>query len=1452
MNKKNINYNGMEIAVIGMSGKFPGAKNLDEYWDNIKNGKESIKFFSDEELRQAGVSSELINNPSYVKAKGVLEGIDYFDANFFGYTPKDAQIMDPQMRLFHECCYEALEDAGCNPDSYKGLIGIYAGAKSNINWQINTLSVSASSAAEKFANLQLNDKDYMCSRIAYKLNFRGPSLTVNSASSTSLVAIDLACESLLMGKCDVALAGGVRLSIPQISGYLYQEGMIFSNDGHCRSFDADASGTVIGEGVGVVVLKRLEDAIADNDNIYAIVKGSFVNNDGTRKVGFTAPGVEGEAEAIKSAYVMADVEPESVSYIEAHGTATPIGDPIEIEALKMAFDTDKTGFCAIGSVKANIGHLDAAAGVAGFIKTVLALKNKQIPPSINFSSPNPSIDFKNSPFYVNTKLTYWNESSYPRRAGVSSFGIGGANSHVILEEAPMQESTNDYLGHNIVTLSAKTRTALLNMENRLLTHIKKNSINNLNDIAYTLNTGRKEFKYRKSIVCSDVDELTKKLSSNNVEGTYSTLAKDNNNIVFMFPGQGSQYVNMARELYDLDTTFKNELDLCFESVKSIADINLKDIIFGDDTENRMIYQTSITQPLLFSFEYSLAKTLIKWGISPNAMIGHSIGEYVAACLAGVFSVNDALSLVILRGKLMQSLPEGSMLSVPFSCEELMPLINENLSIAALNSSKRSVVSGPDDAISAFEQLLSDKGISSIRVRTSHAFHSMMMDPILKEFEEKVKKIKLNKPNMPYISNLTGTWINNENALDPKYWVKHLRHTVRFNEGLDILLNQDRTIFIEVGPGKTLCTFVKEHEKFSKVNKVLNTLRHPKVEVSDFYFLLSKLGILWCEGVKIDWDMFYSNQNRHKMALPTYPFEKKSFWYQGNAQIETQVSKNGLIEVRNVENEIAQDSDEDQYEIDDMNDRNELSTEYIKAGSELEKSITEIWEDFFGIRKIGIIDNFFELGGDSLKASIVIARIQEQLGHDIPLHQIFVSPTIKGLCDYLISADVKEYDNIPIAPVKEYYELSSTQKRFYALNQLKGIETAFNMPVAMIIEGCLDVERFKKVFDELINRHDSLHISIEQREGRPVLIFNEKLDFKVEYSESPNESVEDIIRKSVKVFELDKPPLIRVKLVKINEEKFVWFFDAHLICMDYKSRRMLFDEFVHLYKGDEIQPPKVEYKDFTEWQQKIFKEENLQNEDKYWKSVFEKDTPVLKMPIDYKRTERLTYETEILKFSIDKNLISSIEKELKINNYTPYMFVYSLYSILLHKYSGQYNIVLWSGVAGRNNIDLDKIIGSFAYSIPMKISIDTQRTMKEHLKYVKEILLNAYDHQYYPIERLFEDSLHEARDSMISFTNQSDSDIDFNIQGLKFTQVDYINKIKDRDIRMTVDRNNLGDYWFYLTYNVKLFNKDTVYKFANNLKVLIQKFKENSEQRICDINLFDEKEYEEIKSKREIN
>lgn len=997
-----------QIAIIGLAGRFPGAKNVNEFWKNIKDGIESIQSFTPDELQASGVNEETLLDPCFVNAGAVLPNADSFDASFFGIAAREAEIMDPQHRVFLEIAWEALENAGYDPENFWGSIGVFGGVAPNTYYQNNLVTqTKLLHTLGRYSVMLGSEREYAVTRIAFKLNLAGPSLSVNTACSTSGVAIHLACQSLLSGECDMALAGGGRINVPLTGGYLYEEGGIQSPDGHCRAFDAKARGTVVGSGMGMVVLKRFSDAVKDGDCVYASIKGTAINNDGSQKIGFTAPSVQGQSTVIAEALMMADVNPDSIGYVEAHGTGTSLGDPIEIAALTKAYRrwTQRKNYCPIGSVKTNIGHLDAGAGVAGVIKTTLALMEKLIPPSLNFENPNPQINFDNSPFYVNTELQKWKSNGIPRYAGVSSFGLGGTNAHIILEEAPVRKQSGSNHSHQLLLLSAKNPNALDQATKNLTDYLKQNPSTNFDDVAYTLKVGRRTFNHRRIVVGQGPEEAIAAMESLDPKRVLNSVQESTGrDSIFMFSGQGSQYVNMCLEIYQKEPVFKQTVDRCADFLKAKLPIDLRQVLFPSEMSleeaETLLGQTSFTQPALFAVEYALTKLWMGWGIKPHSMIGHSIGEYVAACLAGVFSLEDALSLVSARGRLMQEMPGGSMLAIPMEEKFIQSYLNGKVSVSVIDSPSLTIVSGEYDAVVELEKRLSRDGIESQPLHTSHAFHSKMMEPALDSFIKEFDKVKLNPPEIPFVSNVTGTWIAPEEATDPAYWVKQLREPVHLRECFGNTRKESPdAILLEVGPGRTLSASARRNS--DKSTLILSSTRHPKEDESDLKFILTTLGQLWLGGARMNWSDFYASEKRQRIGLPTYPFQRRRYWINPARVIMASSSTAHSTNELGSENlliELSPDHQSDQKQ--NGMPRNEV-----------ESSLATIWQRLLGVSDLSIHDNFFDLGGSSLLATRLFTQVANEFGTKLQIATIFEAPTIKQLAK-IISQKTSSTSSVP--------------------------------------------------------------------------------------------------------------------------------------------------------------------------------------------------------------------------------------------------------------------------------------------------------------------------------------------------------------------------------------------------------------------------------------------------------
>jgi acyl transferase domain-containing protein len=1973
-------FNGLEVAVIGMDGRFPGAKNLDQYWDNLVNHVESIYFFSKEEMEDAGVDPAEFEHPHYIMAKGVLEDIEYFDAVFFGYLPSEAEIMTPQIRIFHECAWTALEDAGYEPDSYDGQIGVFVGAAQDLFWEYLTLQSGKCRDFGVFEAALLFSHDPLGTRLSYKLNLRGPSFTLYSACSTSGVAIHQACQALLGGECHLALAGAVSLSFPPKKGYIFQEGMINSPDGHCRVFNHESTGTVFGDGIGVVILKLLDDALNDRDHVYALIKATALNNDGSRKVGYTAPGTEGQAAVMRSALHTSGVEVESISYLEVHGTGTDMGDTIEAQAMKLAYTTDKKGFCGVGSVKGNIGHLNTAGGMSGFIKTVLALKNQLIPPTLYFERPNPKFDFENSPFYVVTETKAWESTGYPRRAGVNIFGLGGTNFHAILEEAPKLENTAGGREWNLLLLSARTVSALEKVTENLAEYLKKNPSINLSDAAYTLQVGRRIYKQRRMLVTSGVAGAVGALSSpgeisavDSGKAVTAVTEEKKRPVIFMFSGVGSQYVNMGRDLYENEPVFRQEIDRCFEILRTIPGGDIKDILYpaeeesGDRTQEDPMGHPVSAQLAIFVLEYALARLIMKWGIKPDAMIGYSFGEYVAACMAGVFSLEEGLELVVSRANLIQQTPEGAMLSVPVPVEELKQLMDDddNVSIA-IDNGPATIVGGTREAIDTFEKKMKDRKYICMRVNPSsqtRALHSKEMESILKPFEDLVAQVALQVPGIPYISNVTGKEIIGNDVTHTDYWASHLRETVQFANGIKELVKEPNAIFIEIGPGRDLCALVKRYIEDNPGQRVINLVRHPQQDVSDTAFLLERIGRLWLYGLKIDWMEFYPGEKRRRISLPTYPFERKRYWIEGNpfsssyiphiSQPESVIRKKADISDwfyipvwkqsspifvkdsqadshphggylvftdgegigdRLAEEFIAQDrevvrvkigtdfhlekegiyhvnpcqkkdyekliaeigktremprrivhlwsisphsphpsgeepwtltkervaraqdygfysllyllqalqqedisdtfqlmvitnnmqaisgesylcpeqstvlaavkvipqehpsiqcrsidivlpetkpgmgdrhlhrlveqlleelsgaspdkitalrdnrrwvqtyepikleaagepgknpklreggvylltgglgsiglvlakylavgvkaklvligrspfpprdqwglwlashpqtdnvskrirkimeieerggkvlavsadtadekqmrdvvfqaehafgpingvihaagiSDErffspmammeknlgeihfqpkmwglmtlqkvlghkkldffilmssmsailgglafypytaanifmdsllqqhnrqsavpwigvnwDSWQLDEKTDqhgklgasiaalvmnseegmeafnrvlshlkegrlihslgdlqarldqwinikdrdkeepgketlpfistRENLSSPYAPPRNPVEKELTEIWQNFFGFDKVGILDDFFELGGDSLKGISIAAKMSKKLNANVSISVIFYKLTIEGIAQHINSTKKYTYNLIRPTEKKDYYVTSIGQKKLFVLNQMEKVGTALNVFSITSAEGKIERGRFEEVFNALIRRQESLRTSFHIRDGEILMKIHEtnEIDPPIEYadlqeSENQENELQEIIKNFSTPFDLSQPPLLRMKMVKLEKDKHVALFDIHHIIRDDVSSKILFDELRALSKGEELPVLNIQYKDYAQWQPKFMESGEFKKMENYWLERFSGEISLLNMPLDYPRPEIQRFEGAWRPFNIETQLIHKIKKLGEDTGTTLYMILLAALNILLSKYTGQEDITIASPITGRDHEELENIIGLFINLLPMRNFPGSRKTFSEFLSEVKENALAAYENQAHPFANLVEKlgiqkdySRNPLNDVELIMVYTEASLLE--IEGLRFCPYEYNQGTAMVDISLEVTELE-GGVSFNLMYCTGLFKRETMERFINSFKEILAIVTENKD------------------------
>lgn len=1061
------------IAVIGMAGKFPGADSVTEFWDNLSRGEESIFTLSEEALTAAGVSAKTLDDPAYVRRAATLNGIDEFDAEYFGMTPYTARMMDPQQRLFLQTAWHAFEDSGYDPDTFDGAVGVFASSTASGYLMDNLMShrdtkklVGEGITVEMFNLVLLNDKDYLATRVSHELNLRGPSLSVQTACSSSLTAVHLACQSLLSGECDMALAGASAIRIPHHVGYTYEPGAMVSPSGHCRPFDVRSDGTIFGSGVAALILKPLQAALDDGDRIHAVIRGSAINNDGSMKMTYAAPAVAGQAEVIAEAHAVAEVDASTIGFVETHGTGTPLGDPIEIEALRQAFEVseaERTGPCVLGSVKSNIGHLDAASGVAGLVKTILCLKNKAIPPTVHYTAPNPELHLENTPFVVSNAYTPW-ESDSPRRAGVSSFGVGGTNVHVVVEEAPQTAAgpAEAPSGPQVLLLSARTTESLHDARAALAEELSRDESLSLPDVAFTL-AGRRTHEVRMTAVVADRADacaVLRAAENENVSVGHcppgSTPGAQRT--AFLFPGQGAQHVGMARGLYDTEAVFRENFDRCAAGFGAELGIDLKAEVFegiGGGLE-----PTDLAQPALFAVEYALAQLVMSFGVTPTALAGHSIGELVAATVAGVFDLDSAIKVVSMRARLMHAAPAGAMVAVAASPEDIVGHMTDDIDLAAVNEFGSCVVAGPDEAIREFTNRLAASAIVARRVRTSHAFHSQSMDTVLAPFAEFLSTLTLHTPRIPMLSNVTGTWMTDEEATDPKRWAQHIRSTVRFADEVQTLLGDTHRVLIEVGPGGSLTGSAVRMPGWSETHRAVRLMRHPVQTRDDRDAFLLALGQLWAAGIEVDWTRLYG-ENPRRVTLPGYAFARQRYWIEPDS---TAVRRPGGATQDGAAVTEAQPA--------------AGSATAPDARAQMQATLQRIWSQCLGVDTVAPGDNFFELGGDSLVA-IGVAMTAGHEGVELTPQDLYDNDTLAALADTLVarhasgglaSQDTEDL-NPPVPP-----------------NVLRFLDGGlaepgrWRVPMVLRIDSRVSADDVRAVLTALVNHHDALRMRVAKRAG----------------------------------------------------------------------------------------------------------------------------------------------------------------------------------------------------------------------------------------------------------------------------------------------------------------------------------------------------------------------------------
>ena len=1175
------------IAVVGMAARFPGANTLSAFWDNLRRGEESIVTLSEDDLLAEGIPEKSLANHAYVRRAALVDGIDEFDSDFFGFTPQVARSTDPQHRLFLQTAFHAIEDAGYDPANIEGSVGVYATSTTSGYLLHNIMSnhdpnvVMGQGITFDMVNLSLqNDKDYLATKVAHAFNLRGPALSVQTACSSALVAVHLACQSILNGECEMALAGGASLRIPHHVGYWYAPGSMVSPTGHCRPFDVRSDGTIFGSGVGVVVLKSLQDAVDDDDRIHAVIRGSALNNDGATKMTYAAPNAAGQADVIAEAQAIADVDASTVSYVETHGTGTPLGDPIEIEGLRQAFEVSeetRSGPCYVGSVKSNIGHLESAAGIASLIKAILCLKNRAIPATLHYTSPNPELHLDRGPFKVRGEYGPW-EWDGVLRAGVSSFGVGGTNAHVVLEEAPAVPASTPTPGPQVLLMSARSTDALQQSRSALAAELSGAEVS-MADVAYTLTRRRKGDVRMVAVVKDQQDAITvlEAAEHDNVFISESAPSTDNSDhVVFLFPGQGAQHIGMARGLYESEPVFAEHFDRCATGFGDELGVDLRAAIF--DGTARDLERTDRTQPALFTVEYALAKLFETYGVRPAALAGHSIGEYVAGTIAGVFDIETAIKVVSMRGRLMHAAPRGVMVAVALSPDALAEHLGDDVDIAAINEPGGCVVAGSEESIRQFSDRLTERGIVARRVRTSHAFHSRLMDSMIPEFNGFLSRQTLREPQIPLLSNVTGTWLAAGEATNPATWARQVRSTVRFADEVDVLLADPNRILVEVGPGGTLTASATRHPRWSSGHRAVRLMRHHAQNRDDRDAFLLSLGQLWEAGVEVDWAPLRGGRRPQLLTLPGYPFERQRHW------IEHRVTSGWVAEAA-VTNGTAASAG---------------AAEVTQAGkngqSSMEATLQRIWGQCLGLSSVDRKANFFELGGDSLVA-ISVAMTAGNEGLDLTPQDLYDNQTVAALAKALTARyaagglarqSLSDVTHPPVPPNISYFLEHGVKER-----------GQWRVPLLLRLRADIQVDDVRSVLTAVTNHHDALRLRLVERAGTWEQVVGEPQEL-VELatrslpedvspgSAQEREALLRILNEQIGEQDLSSPPLSATYVRGVPGGSCYLAISLHAIAADIASRETLvadiFTAFGQRLAGQEISLEAVTTS-WTEWSQR---------------------------------------------------------------------------------------------------------------------------------------------------------------------------------------------------------------------------------------------------------------------------
>ncbi|HEV7672551.1 MAG TPA: amino acid adenylation domain-containing protein, partial [Thermoanaerobaculia bacterium] len=1464
---------GLEVAIVGLAGRFPGAADTEALWANLCAGVESIRPLAEEELVAAGLVPEQTADPRRVRAAADLEGIDLLDAPFFDLSPREAESIDPQHRLFLECAWTALEDAGLDPARSAGPIGVFVGVSASIYALRHVLPRGG--AGDLFGGLLGADKDHLATLTSYKLDLEGPSVAVQSACSSALVAVHFAAQSLLNGECDAALAGGSSILLPQTGGYLWQEGGIVSPDGHCRAFDARAEGTVFGNGVGVVLLKRLADALAARDRIHAVIKGSAVNNDGRARASYTAPRAAGQAKVIRAAQLLAEVDPKTIRFVEAHGTGTPLGDPIEVSALVEAFGAGlPPGSCALGSIKPNIGHLNAASGVAGLIKAALALERGEIPKTLHFERENPALGLAASPFYVNTETIPWPAGAGPRRAAVSSFGMGGTNAHAILEQAPPPPVSGPARPLQLLLLSARTESALDAATDRLATSLSSSS-EALADIAFTLALGRHRFRHRRAVVAGSNQEAIERLTSRDPEHGATGQAAERR-IYFLFPGQGAPVGRLGRGLYETEPVFRAEIDRCCALLAPHLGVDLVHLLFSAPEEESAtaFLRTEVAQPALFAFEWSFAKLWRSWGVRPDGLLGHSLGELVAATVAGVFELPDALALVALRGRLMQAMPPGAMLAVPLSEQRTTARMPADLALAAVNAPDLCVVSGPEVSIERFERKIEPElpaGQASRRLRTAHAFHSSAMDPALSEYAAAVEGVARKAPRLPFVSNLTGTWITAEQATDPDYWASHLRRTVRFADGLSTLAGEGEATFLEVGPGRSLSTLVRRHPATAAFPALapLGTIGGEGAAERESALSLSALGRLWVSGAEVDEGALYRSEQRRRVTLPTYPFERRRYWIEA---VPLPLMGFALPVAARETPEVAGSASDSSSA---GHARPRLGVAYVAPESITERVVAAVWSELFGFVEVGVHDDFFDLGGSSLVATGLAARLRTTLGVEVPLDALFEAPTVARLAAWIDArvgarpteaapaAEPAAGGTVPPADSapQSGAPLSFSQERLWLLDRLVPDNAFYTLGSAQRLGQAVDVPALAAALAEVVQRHETLRASFGDHAGRPRMTIHPSVPVQlpqIDLAALPAERREPEATRVSRIelhrpFDLGRAPLMRCVLLRLAPVDYALIYSFHHIVSDGTSLGLFGRELFAIYpafaarRPSPLPPLPIQFSAVAARQREQFAHDGIDRQLAYWRKKLA-GAPITELPADRPRTPLPSHRGATLRTVIGGEVFGPLMAFARSRSGSTFMALLGGFYSLVSRHVCQTDLVVGVPIAGRAHRDEEGLIGFFVNNLVLRADLSGDPSFGEIFARVRELALDAYSHQEVPFERLVEE-LAPRRDMSRNPLFQ----LMFNLmpKGQHHAEAEKLGGLLlmrsgtapfDLQVYLfeTSDRLTIG--WEFAT---DLFEAATIERFAGHYRNVLAGAAENPEARLSELPLLGAAERAEL-------